>query len=115
MEDCLFCLEPVRENHTVNPPGCSCKIVAHEACIHTWYSQKQSLECPICHTVVIENPIPLFEINEAINQVIQERRINQAIQERRINQANQKVVAGCCFIIMAWVTSLSILEYIYHR
>ena len=102
MEDCLFCLEPVRENHTVNPPGCSCKIVAHEACIHTWYNQKQSLECPICHTVVIQNPIPVFEIN-------------QVIQERRINQANQKVAAGCCFIIMAWVTSLSILEYIYHR
>jgi hypothetical protein len=103
MEDsCLFCLEPVRENHTVNPSGCSCKIVAHEACIHAWYSQKQSLECPICHTVVIQNPIPVFEIN-------------QALEERRVYQVNQIIAAGCCFLVMAWFTSLSILEYVYNR
>ena len=99
-ESCLFCLEPMRDNPTVNPPGCSCKIFAHEACIHAWYIQKQTLECPICHTVVVQTTIPLLEPNEESEQ-------------REMYTRQQKVAAGCCCLIMAWVTSLSILEYIF--
>lgn len=102
-ENCLFCLESIRGNPTVNPPGCSCKIQAHESCLHAWFTQKQQLECPICHTVATPNPIVILIENR------------QLIEEENLFQRNQKLVAACCCVLMFWAISLTLLDRVFRE
>jgi len=105
---CLFCFDPIKENNTRNPIGCQCAIHAHESCIHSWFQQKQQIECPICHTVSIPNPVSY----ENIQIVFIER--NQSREgERRAFQANQKVIALCCCVLLGWSIGLTIVEAVW--
>lgn len=103
---CLFCLEEIQGNPTSNPIGCRCKIQAHESCFHHWFEQKQSYECPICHTVSVPTPIH----HENIRIVVIER---QQAREERNNRTNQKAVAVCCCLLIGWSVGLTILDAIY--
>jgi hypothetical protein len=103
-ESCMVCLDPLKENPTSNPFGCSCKILAHEACLRSWFHQKQKLECPICHTVITQNPVVIY---------IQPPR--QEEEERRVYRRNEKAIAMCCCILLGWAISLSILEFVFQK
>jgi hypothetical protein len=107
--NCLFCLEPVKESTTLNPIGCQCAIHAHEACFHTWFQQKQQLECPICHTVSIPNPVPFDNIHIVYVQAPQERDM-----QRRVRN-HEKAVAMCCCILLGWSIGLGILEVVFGK
>lgn len=104
---CIFCLEDIQEGAIQNPIGCSCKILAHESCFTLWFQQKQSLECPICHTVSV--PTPFHHENLHVVFVREERRDSQERQYR----SNQKAMAMCCCLLLGWSIGLTILEAIY--
>lgn len=101
-ETCLFCLEPLQGNPTGTILDCSCKIFVHESCLHAWYTQKQCFECPICHTITIQNPIVV---------VVSQR--NQETEETY--QRHQKLAAGCCCILLFWAISLLILDFVFAK
>ena len=106
---CLFCLDPIKENNTRNPIGCQCAVHAHESCIHAWFQQKQQIECPICHTVSIPNPVSY----ENIQIVYIER---PEVQEtRRYFRANEKAIALCCCVLLGWSIGLTIVEAVWGR
>lgn len=104
---CLFCLEDIEGSPLGNPIGCQCKIQVHDACFQTWFQQKQSLECPICHTVSV--PTPFHHENVHVVFVREERRDSQERQRR----SNQKAIAMCCCLLLGWSVGLTILEAIY--
>jgi hypothetical protein len=104
---CLFCLEEIQGTPTPNPIGCPCKIQAHESCFHAWFQQKQSIECPICHTVSIPTPFQY----ENLHIVFVERRGDPEARRRVRN--NKKAVAVCCCLLLGWTVGLTILEAVY--
>jgi hypothetical protein len=101
---CLFCLDPIKENRTPNPIGCQCSIHAHQACFQTWFHQKQQLECPICHTVSIPNPV----VHENIHIVYVQSSEPRDFQQRVRN--HEKAIGMCCCILLGWSIGLAILE-----
>ncbi len=101
---CLFCLEPVLENPISNPIGCSCRIEAHKSCFEGWVTTKQSLECPICHTVSIPNRLP----DTQITIVYIDR--TSTIQRRRHLQAKEQAAMFCCFLLLGWSIGVSVIE-----
>ena len=102
-ESCIFCLDPFKQNPTSNPIGCSCKIIAHESCIHAWYHQKQQVECPICHVVAIQNPVVVYV------------QLSDQQQERQISRATEKAIAFCCCMLILWAISLSIIDFLFRN
>lgn len=104
---CLFCLEDIEGTPAANPIGCRCKILAHESCFTLWFQQKQSLECPICHTVSV--PTPFHHENLHVVFIREERRDNEEAHYR----TNQKAIAMCCCLLLGWTIGLTILEAIY--
>ncbi len=107
-QTCLFCLDPIKGN-TLNPIGCQCTIYAHESCFHTWFQQKQQLECPICHTISMPNLIS----PENIHVVYVEAPQNTNIQRNFRNQ--EKAIALCCCVLLGWSIGLTILELVFGR
>jgi len=104
---CLFCLEDIHENPKPNPIGCSCTIQAHESCFHAWFQQKQSLECPICHTV----SIPTQFHHENLHVVFVERRGDPESRQR--SRRHEKAVTLCCCLLLGWTLGLTIFEFIF--
>lgn len=102
-ESCIFCLDPLKQNPTSNPFGCSCKILAHESCLHAWFHQKQNIECPICHTVRTENPVVVY-VEVPMEQ-----------EERRSFRRNEKAIAACCCILIGWAISLTIIDLVFRK
>ena len=108
MESCLFCLDSVNKREIVNPIGCACVINAHKECLESWFHQKNQMECPICHRVVVPNRLMLDNVHIVyIQQPLPEESI------RRIWETNQKTAAFCCCLVIGWTLGLSILELIY--
>ena len=108
---CLFCLESTNKETIPNPIGCACGINAHKECLESWFRQKQQMECPICHRVVVPNRSMLDNVHIVY--------IHQPVVEdtsmRRIWETNQKAAAFCCCLVIGWTLGLSILEIIYGR
>lgn len=104
---CLFCLESIKENSTQNPIGCQCVIRAHASCFRTWFHQKQQLECPICHTVSIPNPVVYDNIHIVYVQSGESRNT-----ERRMRK-HERAMAMCCCILLGWSIGLTILEAVW--
>ena len=54
-EPCIICL---CEENTYQMRGidCECKYYIHQKCHIEYTNSKQKIECPICHTITINNP-----------------------------------------------------------
>lgn len=104
---CLFCLETVEKNLIPNPIGCACRISAHSACFEQWFSQKQQMECPICHTVSIPNAVAVDNIRIVFIDTTREREMH----ERRF-RGHEKAVAACCCLLMGWAIGITIIDLI---
>lgn len=98
---CLFCLDIIKENPTQNPVGCSCKIHAHQSCFQNWFTQKERMECPICHTVAVPTPFH----HDQVHVVFVERPT-----ETRPNRTSEKAIAMCCCILLGWAIGLTVIE-----
>jgi hypothetical protein len=61
----MFCLEIEKQDDEVIPlvfnqysnGTCNCRIYTHVACWIHYTTHKGHVECPICHTVVVQQPI----------------------------------------------------------
>ncbi len=106
---CLFCLETVEKQAIPNPVGCRCNIVAHQACFETWFEQKHQMECPICHTVAIPNPMAVENIR--IVYVDMTREQDYHIRYRH----HEKAVAFCCCLLIGWGVGISIINSLFVR
>jgi hypothetical protein len=105
---CLFCLEPIQDNPAQNPIGCSCKILLHPQCLEQWWTQKQQLECPVCHTVAVPNP----QINESVRVVYVAMNPEETTG---ITPSQQKCVGFCCLGFLFWSIALSILSWVFEK
>lgn len=103
-EDCLFCLEPVKKDNVVNAFGCTCKICAHKQCLDEWFAQKQQFECPICHCVVITNPMMMQQI-----QIL----YVEAQENRRARRRGERCVSFCCLGIFLWILIITAIRQVY--
>ncbi len=101
---CLFCLETIQENTTLNPIGCPCKILAHKECFQTWFDKKKQIECPICHTVSIPNRIMLENIHIIYINTTTPQRL-----ERQNSQRHDQCIGFCCLLIIIWAIAMTIL------
>ena len=103
---CLFCLEPIQAEQTINPIGCHCKIQAHKQCFDAWFVQKNQLECPICHAVSVPNRV----LHDNIHIVY----INTTeAQERERHYTQQQKAAGyCCLLLLGWSIGITILDLV---
>jgi E3 ubiquitin-protein ligase DOA10 len=111
-QTCLFCLDPIKEN-TLNPIGCQCTIYAHQSCFHLWFQQKQQLECPICHTIAIPNPLSYENVRVVYVESPEQRTMERNIQRRFRNQ--EKAIAMCCCVLFGWSIGLTILELVFGK
>lgn len=95
-QPCLICFEAVKDEMNENPVGCPCRLFAHRACLDEWFTQKQQLECPICHTVFLPNPLQaqLQMIYVTVSEVAR----HQREQQRRRNR-DQWIMLGCCVVL----------------
>lgn len=65
IEPCMFCLEIEKQDDEVIPlvfnqysnGTCTCRIYTHLSCWISYTTHKGHVECPICHTVVVQQPI----------------------------------------------------------
>lgn len=104
---CLFCLEELKEDtRCPNVVGCACEVNCHPSCLQAWFQQKQQMECPICHTVAIHNPIQ--PPREYVIVHIQDRRNHEQI---RHIESREKCVGFCCLTLVFWWIGGIILEY----
>jgi hypothetical protein len=102
---CLFCLENVDKNNSLqNPIGCHCSIIAHKQCFQTWFDQKQQMECPICHTLALPNPVVIDDIHIVYidTTMVQEH--------RRRYRGHEKAIAFCCCTLLGWAIGISVIE-----
>ena len=107
---CLFCLEDLKENQECpNVVGCGCEINCHSSCLETWFQQKNQMECPICHTVVQQNPSSRVELSHTY-MVVHIRDPRNTEQIRNI-QSREKCVGFCCLTLLFWWIAALILEY----
>ena len=101
---CLFCLESVEKDPMNNPIGCHCKIVAHKECFQEWFDQKHQMECPICHTLAIPNPVVLDDIRIVFVDMTREQ------EDTRRYKNHEKAIAFCCCTLLGWAVGISIIE-----
>ncbi len=107
---CLFCLEELKDSEECpNVVGCGCELHTHPQCLQAWFQQKQQMECPICHRVVLMNPVHRVEPpREFVIVHVQDTRDEERL--RRI-QSHEKCVGFCCLTILFWWIGALILEY----
>lgn len=98
-EICLFCLNEVQQSIFKNPVPCQCKLVGHPKCFERWFKAKQQIECPICHMIMIQNPLYRQPIVQMV--YINVRPIEFQLVRR------QKLIVSCVFFVFL-VSSVSI-------
>ena len=97
---CFFCLDPLTHEECVrNVTGCECKIECHGRCLQDWFTAKQRIECPICHTLVESIPPPPHEVIQIIHVPIAAS--DEMLWTRQLRH-REKSVAICCGMIMLW-------------
>ncbi len=104
---CLFCLETIEKEKFENPIGCRCNIAAHRSCFEQWFIQKQQMECPICHTTAIPNPI----VNNDIHVVYIDT--TNVMEHQREYRRHEKSAAFCCCLLLGWGLGLTILDLVF--
>ena len=104
---CLFCLETVEKDKLSNPIGCQCQILAHRSCFEQWFTQKNQMECPICHTIAVPNPVTIDDIHIVYIDT------TNVIERQRRYRGHEKAVAFCCCLLMGWALGLTILDLVF--
>lgn len=54
-EPCIICLNE-KNSYQMRGLDCDCKYYIHQSCHIEYTNNKQKIECPICHTVSMDNP-----------------------------------------------------------
>jgi len=109
MEACMFCLEIEKQDDEVIPlvfnqyssGTCNCRIYTHISCWIQYTTHKGHVECPICHTVVVQSPIsytpPIVTVSAPIQPPSQEIHIihNNQVYQYRIAEATPEIHPAC--------------------
>lgn len=108
---CLFCLEELKESDVCpNVVGCGCELHTHPQCLQAWFQQKQEVECPICHTVSIPNPVRSAQQQQQQEREIVIIHVQDPVQARHLQMREQCMATCCCMLLFWWVGGI-ILQY----
>ncbi len=97
-DPCIICL--CEENtHQMRGIDCDCKYYIHQKCHLDYTNNKQKIECPICHTISIDNP---FLTGRELYVIKRE------LAEERESGCVKGCVFGCCcyFVVGAILASV---------
>jgi hypothetical protein len=110
---CLFCLEEIKETQEApNVVGCGCEIHTHPKCLQAWFEQKQEVECPICHTVSVPNPVHVAPQQQNQREIVIIHVQASDRDERFLRLRSHEISLGlcCCILIFWWIGGI-ILQY----